>query len=41
MVLGFNFLPIPSFYQLRLTAEYRLAFRGQSDRLIAGFQFAF
>ena len=40
MVFGLNFLPIPRYYQLRLTAEYRLAFQGLSDRLLIGFQYA-
>jgi hypothetical protein len=40
MVFGANFLlPIPN-YQLRLTSEYRLGFRGLSDKLIIGLQFA-
>ncbi|MFQ5707847.1 MAG: hypothetical protein ACE5HO_10385 [bacterium] len=41
MVFGTQFLPLPNIYQVRLTAEYRLAMRGQSDKLIAGVQFAF
>ncbi len=41
MILGLQWLPIPSIYQVRLTAEYRLGFRGVSDKLIAGVQFAF
>ncbi len=40
MVFGVNFLPIPKYYQLRLSAEYRLAFQGQTDRLLVGFQYA-
>ncbi len=40
MVFGLHFLPFPKFQQLRLTAEYRLAFRGQSDLLLAGLQFS-
>jgi len=40
MVLGVQWFPIPKFYQIRLTAEYRQSFRGQSDKLIAGLQFA-
>lgn len=41
MVFGLNFLlPVPN-DQLRLTTELRLGFRGQSDKVIAGFHFAF
>lgn len=40
MVFGFQFLPLPNFYQLRLTTEYRVGLRGQNDLLLAGFQFA-
>ena len=40
MVLGVNFLPIPAIYQVRMTAEYRFGFRGRSDLIIAGLQFA-
>jgi hypothetical protein len=40
IVFGLNFLPIPRYYQLRLTAEYRMAFQGLSDKLLVGFQYA-
>ncbi|MFQ5637568.1 MAG: hypothetical protein ACE5IR_06185 [bacterium] len=40
MVFGANFLlPLPN-YQVRLTSEYLLGFRGLSDKLIIGLQFA-
>ncbi|RMF62763.1 MAG: hypothetical protein D6743_11750 [Calditrichaeota bacterium] len=40
MVFGVHFLlPIPN-YQMRLTSEFRLGFRGQSDKMIVGLQFA-
>ncbi|NIR52586.1 hypothetical protein GWO43_28760 [candidate division KSB1 bacterium] len=40
MIFGFQYLlPIPN-YQLRLTTEYRIGIRGQSDLIISGLQFA-
>lgn len=40
MVFGLQLLPIPKFYQLRLTAEYRMGINGLDNLLIAGLQFA-
>ena len=38
LVFGLNYLLT---WQVRLTAEYRKAFNGLEDKLIAGLQFAF
>ncbi len=40
MVFGVQWLPWPRYYGIRLTAEYRIGFRGLSDKLLTGVQFA-